>query len=69
MNTSKEDMDLSEFIGHVKAEERKTGFWVVKVPLANGTTSTLTIEDCYSEFDAKERAYLYLMERVYRDQK
>jgi hypothetical protein len=69
MNVPKEDMDLSEFMEHVTAHESKAGEWKVKVPLSNGEVSTLTISDCYSEYDAKERSYLYLIERVYRRQK
>lgn len=56
----KPDMDLSKFISLSKAKEEKTGTWKVTITLINMKKSTLTVTNCYSEFEAKERTFLYL---------
>lgn len=68
----KPDIDLSEFMERVDAEPSAevTDEWVVTFTIAAGSLKgekvTLTILDCHSEFDAKERAFLYLKALIYR---
>ncbi len=58
-------MSLTDFIqiSKFRSGANKTGY--VDIKLASGEKSTLTVNECYSEFDAKERAYLYLVDRIY----
>lgn len=69
----KPDMDLSEFIGNSVAQQvPNTADWIVTIRLKDGSPegkpSNLTVGGCYSEFEAKERAYLYLVDRIYNNQ-
>lgn len=70
----KPDIDLSEFMERVDAEPpaEAPDEWVVTFTLAAGSLKgekvTLTILDCHSEFDAKERAFLYLRALIYGQQ-
>lgn len=61
-----EDMSLSEFLSHdaVKAWEQAKDVWKVRVKLGDGTLTHLTVSDCSSKFEAKERAYLYLKDKI-----
>lgn len=62
----KPDMDLSEFMQNTVARPLPGGDdWIVEITLKDMTKSNLTITNCFSEFDAKERAFLYLVERIY----
>jgi hypothetical protein len=61
----KPDMGLSEFIGLTSAiSVPQTNDWIVTMILANGAKSNLTVANCYSEFDAKERCFFYLLDRI-----
>lgn len=67
----KPDMDLSEFIQHSEAKQvLNTADWIVTIRLKDGSPdgkpSNLTVGGCYSEFEAKERAFHYLLELVHR---
>lgn len=59
-------MTLSEFMNHVSvtASDNNNGSWSVHLILKDLTKTTLTINDCNSEYEAKERAYMYLDEIV-----
>ena len=62
-------MDLSEFIQHSEAKQvPNTADWIVTIRLKDGSQdgkpSNLTVGGCYSEFDAKERAFHYLLELI-----
>jgi hypothetical protein len=62
----KPDMDLSEFIQNTVARAIPgTPDWIVELTLKDLTKSNLTISNCSSEFDAKERAFLYLVDKIY----
>lgn len=68
----KQDMDLSEFMQNSEARQvPNTTDWIVTIRLKDGSEkgqpSNLTVGGCYSEFDAKERAYHYLLELVHRN--
>jgi len=54
-------MDLSDFINNSECYKNKNskGFSVIII-LKNGISSTLTVLDCKTEYEAKEQAYLYL---------
>ena len=64
----KEEMTLSEFMPLVKAREHDTSVWIVTVPFKDGSPTgdpvELTVDNCYSEFEAKERIFLYLKNRI-----
>lgn len=60
------DMDLSEFIGLTKVKNNNNGSYSVTFTLKDGQDTTLTIEKCDSEFDANERAFLYLQSLIYK---
>lgn len=61
----KPDMDLSEFVQITEARAvPQTQDWIVVIPLADGTKSNLTVSNCYTEFEAKERSFFYLLERI-----
>lgn len=61
----KHDMNLSEFIRISDARPvADSEDWVVTIVLKNGKLSNLTVSKCYSEFEAKERVYLYLVDRI-----
>lgn len=61
------EMNLSDFMNH--AEARKIGDdYEVVITLWDGKPVVLTIENCASEFEAKERAYLYLVELIKNNQ-
>lgn len=60
----KEDMSLSEFMAHVAAVDNGDGSWSVLVPVRDHPTVTLTVDNCTSEYDAKERGFLYLKQRI-----
>lgn len=62
------DMTLSEFIGHTDVSMDDDGAYRVKVPTAKGPILTIVIDNCYSEFDAQEKAFLYLQRRIYNKQ-
>jgi hypothetical protein len=67
----KPDMDLSEFCNSSTAQSvPKTTDWIVTIRLKDGSPegkpSNLTVGECHSEFEAKERAFHYLLELVYR---
>lgn len=55
----KEDITLSEFISKTIAIKGEIE-WNVKIPLFDGTTGNLYVTNANSEYEAKERAYLYL---------
>jgi len=55
----KEDMTLSEFINKTTAIKGEIE-WTVKIPLFDGTFGNLYVTGVNSEYEAKERAYLYL---------
>lgn len=59
-----DDMSLSDFISRVVARRQKEGRWEVRFNLPTGQEILLGVEDCYSEFEAKERCFLYLKERI-----
>ena len=59
-----EEMTLGEFMKLVKAWDNNNGSWSVELILKDETKSILTIENCTSEYDAKERAFLYLIDRI-----
>lgn len=50
-----EEMTLGEFMKLVKAWDNNNGSWSVELILKDETKSILTIENCTSEYDAKER--------------
>lgn len=41
----------------------------VSITLKDLTQSILTVNNCTNEFDAKERAYLYLLEKIHEHKK
>lgn len=59
------DMILNEFMLLCEASQVMNNIWDVSFILKNGVRSTLTVYDCYSEYDAKERSFLYLNELIY----
>lgn len=61
MDKVKEDMMLSEFINKTIAIKGDTE-WNVKIPLFDGTIGNLYVTGANSEYEAKERAYIYLKE-------
>jgi len=61
------DMTLSEFITLSTARDNSDGSWSVGIILSTGQPSTLTIQNCSSEFDAKERSFLYLRSLIYKE--
>ena len=60
------DITLSEFMRLTTAFSGFCGTWFVQIPLKDSAMCTVTIIDCISEFDAKERAYLYLLEQIHK---
>lgn len=70
MERTDSDMDLSEFILSTKAAYNPiTREWDVKIPLADGTIGTCHVDGAYSEFEAYEGAFHYLLERIYGQEK
>lgn len=57
-------MLLSEFMEASVASNNHDGSWSVHITLVNGQPSTLTVDKCDTEYDAKERAYLYLLDLI-----
>lgn len=58
-------MQLSEFIQITTAYPKNNApNFCVEIPLNNGIISKLTIINCNNEYEAKERAYLYLNEII-----
>jgi len=59
-------MDLSEFISLCTAKQVPgTSDYIVEFLLADGKKTNLTVAGAYSEFEAKERVYLYLVDKIY----
>lgn len=62
-------MTLSEFINLTQAWEESPGHWKVNVTLNDGTPegtdTVLNVDQCHSEFEAKERSFLYLLNAVH----
>lgn len=52
-------MTLSEFINKTDAKQNGKE-WVVTLPLYDGTTGKLFVNNVDSEFEAKEMAFTYL---------
>lgn len=66
MPAPKPDMDLSEFMGLCTAKlVPGTNDYIVEFKVFDGSKVNLTVAECTSEFDAKERTYLYLLARIY----
>lgn len=57
-------MTLNEFAELVSAKQKDANTWTVELTLRDLGKSTLVIDNCHSEFDAIERAYLYLLDRI-----
>ncbi len=57
------DMTLSEFCDVTKATKNGRN-WEVSFTVVGGVVATLFVAECISEFEAKERAYLYLKDRI-----
>lgn len=56
-------MNLSEFIEKTTAYE-KGSEWVVEIPIPKSNKDgKVFVEDCSSEYEAKERAFLWLQEQ------
>lgn len=60
----KKEIGLSEFMELSTAIDNGDGTFGVEITLKDMTKSTLTVDNCKSEYDAKERAYLYLLNRI-----
>lgn len=58
-------MSLSDFMKNSKYREGVDKIGYVDIVLSNGKTSTLTVNECVSEFYAKERVYLFLVDKIY----
>lgn len=59
-------MDLSEFMQ--LCDTRKipdSSDYIVEFTLRDGHRANLTVMECNSDFDAKERAYFYLVDKIY----
>ncbi len=62
---SNKDMTLDEFIDISEASCEKDNIWQVKIFYGeDGTEGILTIDNCYSEYEAKERSFLYLKNSI-----
>lgn len=59
-------MQLSDFMQHdsVNAYNNDDGTWMVEITLPNLKIAKLVVEECSTEWEAKERTYLYLNERI-----
>lgn len=58
-------MTLTEFIECSTANKiENTNNWSVEIILKNNTETNLTVIDCSSEYEAKERIFLFLNERI-----
>ena len=57
-------MTLNEFMNMTTAKLHADE-WRIEIPLKDGTTGRLFVKYAESEFDAKERAFLYLQEIIY----
>lgn len=58
-----DDFNLSDFIDKTEADEL-IGEWRVEIPLSNGTKGALFVKDAANEYEAKERAYIYLIHLI-----
>ena len=57
---------LDEFASSTTATSNNDGSWDVDVKWDGVAQLTLTHSNCTSEFNAKEKAYSYLMKRIKR---
>lgn len=65
MSKRENDISLNEFVLLVEATDNGDGTWNVFMPLKVGAGVNLTVSECSSAYDAKERSYLYLMDRIH----
>ena len=62
---SNQDMTLSEFIMKTTADIKQNDEWLVEVPLAKSDhAGKVFVSECNSEYEAKERAYLWLQDQI-----
>lgn len=61
----KTDMTLDEFINLSESENIKGDTYRVSFKLFNGTMTNLFVDEAYSEYEAKERSFLYLNALIY----
>ena len=59
-------MTLDEFMNLTDAWCFRGDTWFVEITLKDLTKSTININNCKTEFEAKERAYLYLLEKIHK---
>lgn len=57
-------MTLNEFMNNVNSWDNNNGSFTVELTLLDKTKSYLVVEKCSSDYDAKERAFLYLNELI-----
>lgn len=59
-----EDMCLSDFLQTCSAKNVGEDVWTVTTLLKDLTRATFTIENCKSEYQAKEETFFYLMSKI-----
>lgn len=57
-------MTLSKFIQVSTTKNLGHGTFEVYIVLKGGSRSTLTVDNCYTDYEAKERVFLYLTDRI-----
>lgn len=58
------EMTLNEFMDLSTAFDEGNGYFSVEIILKNMQKSKIMVNECFDEFDAKERAFLFLLELV-----
>ncbi len=58
------EMTLDAFIQLSTAKDNKDGTWTVEITLKDHSKSYLTVDNCNSEYNAKERVFLFLIDKL-----